>query len=84
MDFRLLRRILPIIAISYVAMLPMESTPFLILGAEHGAKLTAEQADWVGTACVFAVAIGSIAKASRDSTERRSRKLACRYKVVLD
>ena len=60
MDFRLLRRILPIIAISYVAMLPMESTPFLILGAEHGAKLTAEQADWVGTACVFAVAIGSI------------------------
>lgn len=59
MDKGMIRRIFPIVAGTYIAMIPMEVAPFVI-GAAVERGLSAGQAGWVGTATIAFVAIASI------------------------
>lgn len=61
MDRYIMRQLVPAIAGTMTAMLPMETAPFLIGGAVHAGNLSVEAAGWVGTASVGAVAAASMA-----------------------
>lgn len=62
-SIRPLLRIAPLIAGVLIAMIPMEATPFMISGVMKTGGLSAEQAGWMATACVAAVALSSMAVA---------------------
>lgn len=55
------KQLIPVIAGTLVAMLPMETTPFLISGAVKAGHLGIEAAGWIGTASIAAVAAASMA-----------------------
>ncbi|HKR87120.1 MAG TPA: MFS transporter [Phenylobacterium sp.] len=59
-DVKLLRRIWPVIAGTTVAMIPMETAPFLISAVVESSGITQAQAGWVGSASVGAVAVTSM------------------------
>ena len=61
MDRHQAKQLIPAIAGTMIAMLPMETTPFLISGAVGSGHLDLEAASWVGTASIGAVATTSIA-----------------------
>ena len=56
-----MKQLVPVIAGTLMAMLPMETTPFLISGAVQAGHLSLEAAGWIGTASIGAVAAASIA-----------------------
>ncbi|WP_157218025.1 MFS transporter [Flavisphingomonas formosensis] len=59
LDRRYAAEIFPLIMGTFIAMLPMEATPFVIGGLVQ-AGLSTEQAGWVGTTSIFAVALVSM------------------------
>ena len=61
MNRNMMRQLVPVIAGTLSAMLPMETTPFLISGAVRAGHLSVEAAGWIGTASIGAVAAGSMA-----------------------
>lgn len=53
--------IVPLIGGTFLAMYPMMTTPILVGGLVDGAHLSGEQAGWIGTASIGAVAVASMA-----------------------
>jgi len=52
--------VVPLAAGTFLGMYPMMTTPILIGGAMDGAAMTSEQAGWIGTVSVGAVAMASM------------------------
>ena len=59
-DRELLRELPPIVAGTFIAMVPMMTAPFLIGGGTVAAGLSPEQAGWIATASVGGVALASM------------------------
>ena len=60
MNRAMVRQLAPATAGTLTAMLPMETTPFLISGSIRIGHLSVEAAGWIGTASLAAVAAGSM------------------------